>query len=74
MEKLLLKPVEVAEILGVSRTTAYDLIRSGDLPAIRVRGHLRVPLASVRQWVEGKTGADHTSAKDSPEGRAETDR
>jgi excisionase family DNA binding protein len=38
----LLSPLDVARRLGISRSTAYRLIDDGDLPAVRVRGQLRV--------------------------------
>ena len=51
MERILLRPSEVAEALGVGRTTAYQLIRSGLLPTIRVGTSVRVPAEALRRWV-----------------------
>lgn len=34
---------EAAEVLGVSRSTAYELVRSGDLPALRLGRRIVVP-------------------------------
>ena len=62
MEKLLLKPSEVAEALGVGRTTAYALIRAGALPSVQVGGSVRVPAEALRRWVE-KAGASLTAAR-----------
>lgn len=47
--KLLLRPEEVAEALGISKSKAYQLIRSGDLPSIVLKGGrlVRVPAAAL---------------------------
>ncbi len=55
MERLLLKPSEVAEALGVGRTTAYELIRTGRLPTIRVGRSVRVPRAELERWLTDQT-------------------
>ncbi len=55
MEKLLLRVTEAAELASVSRTTAYELIASGQWPAVRVGAAVRVPLAGLRAWVEAQT-------------------
>jgi len=55
VEKLLLKPAEVAEVLGVARTRAYELIGSGMLPTVRVGSAVRVPADALRRWVEENT-------------------
>ena len=52
MEKLLMKPSEVAECLGLGRTKTYELIASGQLSTVRIGGVLRVPANSVRRWIE----------------------
>ena len=48
-----LKPVEVAEAIGVSRTKVYWAIQRGDIPSTRIAGMLRIP----RAWVEAKIKA-----------------
>lgn len=42
------------EILQVSRPTALRLIRRGDIPAIRVGGHFRIPLSGVENYLIGR--------------------
>jgi excisionase family DNA binding protein len=37
-----LRPKEVAAYLNVSTTLIYDLIRSGDLPAVKLGRHYRI--------------------------------
>jgi len=53
MEKngLLLRPVEVAEELAVSRSRAYELIKSGVIPSVRIGNSLRVPRAALEQMI-----------------------
>jgi excisionase family DNA binding protein len=67
-EKEFLRVSDVADRLGVSRTTAYDLIQRGSLPAVRLtgrggRGILRVPAAALDRLA---TDAMH-AADDAPE-------
>lgn len=42
-----LRVPDAAAILGVSRDTAYQAAKSGELPVIRLRGALRVPTAAL---------------------------
>ncbi len=61
---------EVADRLGISRTTAYDLIQRGSLPAVRLagrggRGLLRVPAAALE-----RLAADAMRAADGTKGDA----
>ena len=50
--RLLLRPAEVGETLGVSRSRAYELINRGVIPSIRIGGSLRVPHDALRAWIE----------------------
>lgn len=54
MEKLLLRPAEVIETTGLSRSTIYALIASGVIPSIRIGRSVRVPADRLREWVETK--------------------
>ena len=38
MDRLLLRPAEAAEAIGIGRSKVYELLASGDLPSIRVGG------------------------------------
>lgn len=40
---------EVADILGVSRATAYRMINEGSIPSIRLKGCIRIPISAFRQ-------------------------
>ena len=52
MEKLLLKPSEVAQILGIGRSMTYELINQKVIPSIRIGRCIRVPKASLQKWIE----------------------
>jgi len=55
--RLLLKPDEVAHLLGIGRSKAYAMINANEIPSIRMGGSLRVPLAGLKAWVAEKTAA-----------------
>ena len=52
MDRMLLRPTEVAETLGICRTRAYDLINSGAIPSVRLGNSLRVPIEALRAWLD----------------------
>ena len=51
MEKLLLKPSEVAQILGIGRSLIYELIARREIPSIRLGRCIRIPNASLQRWI-----------------------
>jgi excisionase family DNA binding protein len=40
--------LEWRQYLGLSRTTAYSLIRSGVVPVLKVGRHLRIPRSALK--------------------------
>ncbi|MFU8839720.1 MAG: helix-turn-helix domain-containing protein [Nitriliruptoraceae bacterium] len=51
MPTQLMTAAEVAEQLRVSTMTIYRLIRSGELPAVRVGRNYRVPVAELERYL-----------------------
>ncbi|MFP7759771.1 helix-turn-helix domain-containing protein [Marisediminicola sp. LYQ85] len=47
---------DTAEILNISASQAYSLVRSGELPAIKVgrAGHWRIERTVLEAYIEGK--------------------
>ena len=43
---------EVGRILGISRSLAYEGVRIGDIPSIRVGRRIIVPTAALRRLLE----------------------
>ena len=50
-EKLLLRPTEAAEAIGVGRSKVYELLAAGELPSIRIGSSVRVPIDALRAWI-----------------------
>ena len=51
----LLTVVEVAQILNISTSLVYRLIKSGELPAVRLGRALRVKSGDLEQYIARKT-------------------
>ncbi len=49
---LLLTVVEAARLLGVGRSTAYELLASGELESVHIGRSRRIPVAAVENYVE----------------------
>ncbi|MBX7269769.1 helix-turn-helix domain-containing protein [Micromonospora sp. Llam7] len=44
---------ETAEILRLSLGSTYALVRSGDIPAIKLGGRWAIPKRRLHQWIDG---------------------
>ena len=51
-ERLTMTVDEAAEALGISRSHAYELVRSGDLPSVRLGRRLVVPVRTLMAILE----------------------
>jgi len=54
MDRILMKVQEAGEALGLSRSKLYELIAAGEIKTIRVGRAVRVPAASLHEWVQSK--------------------
>ena len=43
---------EIQDILGISRTTAYNLVKAKEFHSIRVGGHIRISKKSFDEWLD----------------------
>lgn len=46
-----LSVAELGDRLGVSRGTAYALVRDGVVPVVQIRGVHRIPAAALETWI-----------------------
>ncbi len=51
---LFLNADTVAKVLGISISSAYELMHEKDFPALKVGNRLIVPKDNFKQWVEAK--------------------
>lgn len=51
-DRLMLRPTEAADAIGVSRSKAYELIAAGEIPSVKVGGCVRVPLGALQKWID----------------------
>ena len=54
MEKLAISATEAAKLIGVSRSTVYELARSENFPAFRVGDRVLVSAAGLADWVKAQ--------------------
>jgi excisionase family DNA binding protein len=54
-EREMLRPADVASLLGVTKGRVYQLIAARELPAIRVGGALRIPRAAWEAWLRRRS-------------------
>lgn len=52
----MLAVTDLAEILGVGRTTAYELCRRPGFPAIKIGKQIRIPREALMYWIDGQSG------------------
>jgi len=52
IEQMLLTIPQVAQSLNLGRTKVYDLINHAGLPTVKLGSAIRVPLNSLKQWLE----------------------
>jgi excisionase family DNA binding protein len=48
-----LSVTEMAAELGVSRSTAYSLVKERAVPSLLLRGRIRVPAGALDRWLAG---------------------
>lgn len=53
-----LKVPEVAEVLRIARSRAYELVADGDIPAVKIGRSIRVSRKELDRWLEGQRYTD----------------
>jgi excisionase family DNA binding protein len=54
MEKRVLNVQEVAEFCGVSISTIYDMVRTGEIPHTRLRNRILFHCDVIDKWLRGE--------------------
>lgn len=61
MDKLLLRPAEAADMLGIGRSKMYAMLASGEIPSLQIGKSIRVPVDALRQWVAAQSSEREAS-------------
>jgi excisionase family DNA binding protein len=56
-DRAALSVVEVADLLGIGRSAAYEAVRRGEIPARRLGRRLLIPVPALLEWL-GAAGAE----------------
>ena len=51
-QKELLRPSDLAPLMGVTTSRIHQLVKAGVLPAARIGGAIRIPRAAWDRWLE----------------------
>jgi excisionase family DNA binding protein len=51
--RLLVRPVEAAAMLSISRSSIYELLAAGEIESVRVGRMVRIPVAALKRIAEG---------------------
>ena len=52
---LLLNTTQLADLLGVSHSSVYELIQEPGFPSLRIGKRIVVPKEELRQWISANT-------------------
>ena len=53
---LMLNAETLKNVLGISLTSAYELMHEKDFPSITIGGRIIVPKDKFREWIDRKSG------------------
>ena len=53
---LFLNADTVANVLGIAKSTAYELMHEKDFPSIKIGSRIIVPKDKFREWIDKKSG------------------
>lgn len=54
MEKLVYSVQEAAELLGISKSYAYELVRNGTIPVLELGKKRVIPKEKFNNWINGE--------------------
>jgi excisionase family DNA binding protein len=57
-DRLTLTVEETAEMLGISRALAYEAVRRGEIPHIRIGRRILVPTIAIARVLQGATPSE----------------
>jgi excisionase family DNA binding protein len=55
IRRILYRPAEAAELLGISRSQAYSLIAQGVIESVKLGSSIRIPARALDRLAAGQT-------------------
>ena len=55
MESVVYTPLEVSQLLRIRVSKVYEMIKSGDLPAIQIGKNYKIPKEAFDAWLISRT-------------------
>ena len=52
---LMLNKKQLSDLLGISDTSAYELVQEADFPSLRIGKRIVVPKEELRRWISART-------------------
>lgn len=62
MEKLTFSVVEAAELLGISKSYAYQMVKEQKIPVLTIGSRKLIPKQQLEQWLQDNTVIDVKSS------------
>lgn len=59
MEKMVYSISEAAEVLGISKSHAYEMVKERRLPVLSLGRRKLIPKASLETWIQEKVNMDY---------------
>lgn len=55
---LMLSVPELTDVLGISRASAYELVKRKDFPALHIGNRIVIPKDNLIAWIKCNTGGE----------------
>jgi len=65
-ERIFLRISEAAELAGIGRSKAYELVAIGEWPSVHIGRSVRVPAEGLREWARRKVEESRVESLDAP--------
>ncbi|MBW3536186.1 MAG: helix-turn-helix domain-containing protein [Actinobacteria bacterium] len=59
-DRLLLRPEEAADLLGIGRSKLYDLLATGEVESVHIGSCRRIPVEGLHRYVDRLRAQDGT--------------
>ena len=64
MDKKTLTVRELSEVLNIGRSTAYEAVRSGQIPSVKIGRRLLIPIVALDRFLDAEISAGAASQHD----------